>query len=942
MRTVSSAVPPLSVRLVVGLSVGLAACGPGPVPPFEETAAHPEAAFLSVTGTASGDLWVVGAQPSPNAEPVVLHREDGAWTPIATGQVHDLWWAHTFEDGPTFLAGGGATVLKVEGDAVERTPTPVFFGNTVYGVWGATPDDMWAVGGFAGRDGFAWRYDGAAWTPVDLPDDLPRTGAGEIPALFKVWGRGADDVWLVGGLGTVLHWDGQRLDRVEVATDEQLFTVTGDDAEVVIVGGSDQGVVLRGGLDGFVDDTPEGAPLLQGVTLHPDGTTWVAGAGGFAARRHPRKGWEPVDLGFVEAPQSVHALYAAPDGSVWGAGGGVLSPNLDAGVMCGPEDVPRWMPELDTTVVDETCPEGRVDIAPDQSIARRWNELLLDSIRRDIPHPPKHARNLYHVGIAMFDAWAAYQDTAVGVLHTDRETADDLDAARDTALSYATYRVLTHRYATAVGAAISLDCYDSFMDVLGLDPTDTHTEGDDPIAVGNRIGEAIIAHFADDGANEANGYADTTDWAPSNPVMIVDRPGTNVVDPDVWQQLNLGTAETQNGIVLEDSVQPYIGPQWRHVEPFAITKDPVTGLYSDPVDGYPTVNDPQMLDDVVQVIRRSAHLDVDDGVMIDIGPAGRGDNSLGADDGDGYDLNPVTGQPYAPNLVPRGDFARVVAEIWADGPSSETPPGHWVDLGNEVSDRLAADDLVPFGQGDAVDRLAWDVGLYLTVSAAVHDAAISAWELKRDSLGPRPITLIRWMGQNGQRTDASLPSFHEDGLPLEDGLIELITEESAAEGGRHHHLRWHVGEIAIWGWPGEPGDRANDHTPLRWMRAKDWIPYQRRTFVTPAFPGFTSGHSTFSRAAAEALTAYTGSPYFPGGLHEHVLEAYDYLVFEAGPTQQVRLQWATYADAADQAGQSRLYGGIHIFADDRVGRINGEKVGLAVADLAREHVFGTP
>jgi hypothetical protein len=56
--------------------------------------------------------------------------------------------------------------------------------------------------------------------------------------------------------------------------------------------------------------------------------------------------------------------------------------------------------------------------------------------------------------------------------------------------------------------------------------------------------------------------------------MVVDRIGTNVVDPDVWQQLNLATAETQNGIVLESSVQPYIGAHWREVEPFAVSARP--------------------------------------------------------------------------------------------------------------------------------------------------------------------------------------------------------------------------------------------------------------------------------------------------------------------------------------------------------------------------------
>ncbi len=932
---------PLSALALPIIAVAFtAACRNNKPPELTEAGVHERAAFLSVAGSAADDVWVAGAQDQPAGPGTLLHYDGSSWSSVDVPALHDLWWLHAFDDGTLYAAGAGATVLRIDGDTITRESTPVFFGNTVYGVWGTSPDDAWAVGGFAGRDGFAWHTEGDDWSPVPLPDDLPLSDRGEPPPLFKVWGRSSDDVWMVGGLGTVLHWDGTSIERVDSGSSTQLLTVVGlpedADADVVIVGGLVGGTVLKGGVDGFVDDTPEGAPLLQAVTVADDGAIWVAGEGGYAARQRPGKDWEVVDLGFATTPQSVHALWAAPGDrdTLWAVGGRVLSPELDQGVIAGTDEPAIYSPEP-LPEPDLSCPDDAVDLHPDGTIARRWNELLLDSIRRDIPHPPKHARNLHHVSIAMYDAWAAYQDVATGVVYTDRHTSSDIDADREIAISYAAYRVLSYRYADAIGAETSLDCYDRFMDeVLDLDITDTHLDGDDPIAVGNRIAEAVIDRFADDGANEANQLADTTGWEPTNPVMIVDLAGTNCEDPDIWQQLNLGVAETQNGIVLEESVQPYIAPHWREVEPFAIELDPVTGLYSDPLDADPTVGNPITVDQVVQVIEKSAELDSDDGVTIDIGPGAIGNNSLGADDGAGYDLNPVTGQPYAENLVKRGDFTRVVAEIWADGPRSETPPGHWVSIANDVSDALSPDERIPWGVGEPVDRLSWDVGTYLVVSAAVHDAAISAWELKRDSLGPRPITLVRWMAQQGQRTETDAPDYSPDGLPLVPGLIERITAESSAPGERHHALRYYEGELAVFGWPGEPGDRDADHTPLRWMRALDWIPYQRRTFVTPAFPGFTSGHSTFSRAAAEALTQWTGSPYFPGGLYELVAEP-GYLVFEGGPETAVPLQFATYYDAADQAGQSRLWGGIHIFADDRVGRVNGQMAGEAVSERAR-------
>jgi membrane-associated phospholipid phosphatase len=118
------------------------------------------------------------------------------------------------------------------------------------------------------------------------------------------------------------------------------------------------------------------------------------------------------------------------------------------------------------------------------------------------------------------------------------------------------------------------------------------------------------------------------------------------------------------------------------------------------------------------------------------------------------------------------------------------------------------------------------------------------------------------------------------------------------------------------------------------------LPYQRPTFVTPAFAGYVSGHSTFSRAAAEVLTAATGSPYFPGGLLEWKV-AEGTLLNEAGPTTDVTLQWATYFDAADDAGISRLYGGIHIPADDLAGRRVGSRCGKDAWSRALRYFAGT-
>src|SRR5204863_4760421 len=89
---------------------------------------------------------------------------------------------------------------------------------------------------------------------------------------------------------------------------------------------------------------------------------------------------------------------------------------------------------------------------PTWSIARRWDEALLDAIRRALPNPPVHARNLYHLSVAMWDAWAAYDATASGYVFKEKLQAGDVSAARNEAISYAAYRVLTARFIQAVGA----------------------------------------------------------------------------------------------------------------------------------------------------------------------------------------------------------------------------------------------------------------------------------------------------------------------------------------------------------------------------------------------------------------------------------------------------------------------------------------------------------
>jgi len=589
-------------------------------------------------------------------------------------------------------------------------------------------------------------------------------------------------------------------------------------------------------------------------------------------------------------------------------------------------------------VQQPSCPA--VANHPEWSVARRWDESLLDAIRRALPNPPVHARNLFHTSVAMWDAWAAYEPNASGYIVKDKVTASNVAAARNEAISYAAYGVLTSRFVKAVGGAESLSEFADVMDSLCYPLDVKTTEGDSPAALGNRIAAAVIAYGLADGSNQANAYA-APDYKPVNPPMVVASPGTTMADPNRWQPLQLEHMISQNGIPIENGVQQAVGPHWGHVKGFALDPVGADGVAMDPGPP-PYLGDPATdqayKDQAVEVIRDSSQLDPANDVTIDISPGVRGNNSLGANDGKGHAVNPATGQPYAPNVVNQGDFTRALTEFWADGPKSETPPGHWNVVANKVSDELDP-NLKIGGTGATVDRLQWDVKLYLALNAATHDAAIAAWGLKGHYDSVRPISMIRYMGGLGQSSDPALPSYDKSGLPLVPDLIELISADTTAAGQRHAALKGHEGEIAIKAWSGNPKDPKTETSGVAWILATTWVPYQLPTFVTPAFQGYTSGHSTFSRASAEVMTGFTGSEFVPGGLDEWTTKPGE-LKVEAGPTKDVTLQWATYYDAADMAGQSRLYGGIHIQADDFNGRKTGSACGTAALALALQYYAG--
>lgn len=612
-------------------------------------------------------------------------------------------------------------------------------------------------------------------------------------------------------------------------------------------------------------------------------------------------------------------------------------------------------------------------------VARAWNEAVLHAIRNDFARPTVHARNLFHTSLAMYDTWALFDEKAETYLIG--KSIDAFQSPLDPALlnqeissenqhkaaSYAVYRVASFRFAESPGAQSSLAYFDSLMAHFGYDITIESIDYSDGTAasLGNYIGTEIIRHGLQDGANEQNDYSNQY-YFPVNPPLVVSQAGNpTLLEPDRWQPLAFDVFIDQSNNIIQGSIPDFLSPEWGNVRGFTL-KPSDAQVFSRNFNDYLVYHDPgpppflsgNDSDQTAYqwgfglVTHWSSHLDPTDGVLWDISPASIGNvtsfpssfeeyqnfyKAEGGDWGGGYAINPKTNAPYDPQLVPRGDYARVLAEFWADGPDSETPPGHWFTLLNYVMDHPQFEQTYK-GETQVDDPFEYQVKAYFTLAAAMHDVAITAWALKGWYDYIRPISALRFMADQGQSSDPDSPNYDALGIALTAGLVELVEEGDELAGSNSQH----VGKIKFYAWRGPAfiSDEETDEAGVGWVLAENWWPYQRPTFVTPPFAGYVSGHSTYSRAAAEVLTELTGDPYFPGGMGEFLAKQNEFLVFEDGPSVDVTLQWATYRDASDQCSLSRIWGGIHPPADDIPGRIIGEEIGQEVFALADQYFEG--
>lgn len=228
---------------------------------------------------------------------------------------------------------------------------------------------------------------------------------------------------------------------------------------------------------------------------------------------------------------------------------------------------------------------------------------------------------------------------------------------------------------------------------------------------------------------------------------------------------------------------------------------------------------------------------------------------------------------------------KMVAEYWAGGPGSVTPPGMWVVFMDVV---IRSNGLTQVQE----------IRNYTVVANGLYQAGICAWRLKRDHLQARPVQMIR--------------EFEFD-QPIEQSWNDK-----------------HLGQY--------------------------WLPYQMQNFVTPPFPDFLSGHSTFSATAARLFCCLLQSDqivlknpmisleilkYFSPILTNTTNFSINLISLLPGcseiepsvvPSTGVTLSWSTWSDMASSSGKSRIYGGIHVESSNQAGLYLGRLIGDKIWD----------
>jgi hypothetical protein len=471
---------------------------------------------------------------------------------------------------------------------------------------------------------------------------------------------------------------------------------------------------------------------------------------------------------------------------------------------------------------------------PRPNAAYRWMHVLQEASGRSVDRvgarPTIISREMHVALTAMYDAWAAYDEKAVGTRlggRLRRPSAERTLANQEKAIAFATYRALLYVYPEDAAWLARQ------RRAEGCDPDDASVDPSTPAGVGNLAAAAVIEHRRRDGANQhgdeagsdGRPYSDYTFYEPRNPV---DR----IVDPDRWQPLPFDDGKG-------GTIHPgFLTPHWYRVKPLGLDRS--DQFRPGPP---PKVGSELLRKEVDECVAANASLSVEQ---------------------------------------------KAIVEFMRDGPRSTGQSGHWLRFAADVSRRDA----------HGLDE---DVKLFFAVGNVVFDAFISCWETKRFYDSSRPWTLVRHYYRGKEIQGYLGPCKGSGPIPAE---------------------RWH--------------------------------PYSPATFVTPPFPGYTSGHATASGAAARILELFTGSDRFEcvairkaGELTELGCSVPQMQARGGVPAvslkddREVRLPLPTFSGTAEMAALSRMLGGYHIATDNNVGLEVGRRLASHCWPRYRAYFDGT-
>lgn len=472
--------------------------------------------------------------------------------------------------------------------------------------------------------------------------------------------------------------------------------------------------------------------------------------------------------------------------------------------------------------------------------AAYWNQEVLKCVQgmsSDRHYgPPQASRSMAIVNTCMYDAWSAYDDKAVGVHFNTAGEARRPAAERTQANKE---RALSHAAAVCMADQFPKDASQARSALYGLGFGWDSDKPGSPAAIGRAAAKAVLAYRHVDGANQFGKEPGTQPEYEDDPADPPYADYSNyqsvnsvrdLADPNHWQPLYAGGR------------QVFVTPFWERVKTFGLA----SGYQIDPAIAPPHPYPSQgYMDQVETALKRSRELSDED---------------------------------------------KAVAEYWADGPNSVTPPGHWgvMALWLANRDKQGLDD---------------SVKMFFTLSNSLLDAGVACWRSKRRFDYVRPITAVRYAMKGKTVLAWAGPNTEWD---PKTGFARPIAAE--------YFTTYNPADAVE-----SPDGRKPERSP------------------SPPFAEYTSGHSTFSRAGAEALQAFTCKPDFgyTGSLGKGESKVEPHFA----PFKDWRWTFKTFNAAAEHAGNSRLISNLHFDDAHNVGGLQGRFAAYATMKRALK-LFG--